>query len=189
MTGVTYENVDRVSRRYLREIVALILELRDGRGLVTWQRLDGRVLTLGRGLGNDVILDDPYVDACQARLARDETGAWSIADLGSVNGLFANGTRVDGAIPVQVRTEVRIGRTLLRFRDTEEAIAPALVEDLEAPSARTPLGTPDIAPAPVAAEVGTGLPHTVSWSQPSRRRAGGWSWSASCSLRSPSTRG
>ena len=131
--------------------MALIVELRDARGLVTWQRLDGRVLTLGRGLGNDVILDDPYVDACHARIARDETGAWSIADLGSVNGLFANGTRVDAAIPVQVGTEVRIGRTLLRFRDTEEAIAPALVED-QAPSARTPLVTPEIAPAPVAAE-------------------------------------
>jgi pSer/pThr/pTyr-binding forkhead associated (FHA) protein len=131
--------------------MALIVELHDARGLVARHRLDGCALTFGRGLGNDVILDDPYVDACHARIARDEAGAWSIADLGSVNGLSADGTRVDAAIPVKAGTEVRIGRTLLRFRDTEEAVAPALVED-HAPSAPTPLVTPGIAPAPVAEE-------------------------------------
>jgi hypothetical protein len=130
--------------------MALIIELRDAAGRVTRQRLDGRALTLGRGLANDVIIDDPYVDACHARIARDESGAWSIADLGSVNGLSADGTRVDAAIPVRAGTEVRIGRTLLRFRDTEEAVAPALPED-QAPGARA-LGTPGIAPAPVAEE-------------------------------------
>ena len=130
--------------------MALIVELRDARGLVTRHRLDGCALTLGRGLGNDVVLDDPYVDACHARIARDESGAWSIADLGSVNGLSANGTRVDAAIPVRAGTEVRIGRTLLRFRDTEEAVAPALPED-QVPSARA-LGAPGIAPTPVAEE-------------------------------------
>jgi hypothetical protein len=137
--------------------MALIVELRDARGLVTRHRLDGCALTLGRGLGNDVVLDDPYVDACHARIARDESGAWSIADLGSVNGLSADGTRVDAAVPVQVGTEVRIGRTLLRFRDTEEAVAPALVED-QAPSARATLVTPGFAPAPVAEE---GAPTTA----------------------------
>ena len=131
--------------------MALIVELRDARGLVARQRLDGRSLTLGRGLGNDVILDDPYVDPCHARIARDETGAWSIVDLGSVNGLFADGTRVDAAVPVQVGTELRIGRTLLRFRDTEEAVAPALVED-QPPSAPIALAARAIAPAPGSAE-------------------------------------
>jgi pSer/pThr/pTyr-binding forkhead associated (FHA) protein len=131
--------------------MALILELRDARGRVTRQRLDGHALSLGRGLGNDVILEDPYVDARHAHIARDETGAWSITDLGSVNGLFANGTRVDAAIPVQVGTEVRIGRTLLRFRDTEEAVAPALVEEQE-PSVRTSPIMPEIAAAPAASE-------------------------------------
>jgi predicted small integral membrane protein len=131
--------------------MALIVELHDARGLVARHRLDGCALTFGRGLGNDVILDDPYVDACHARIAHDEAGAWSIADLGSVNGLSANRTRADAAIPVKAGTEVRIGRTLLRFRDTEEAVAPALVED-HAPSAMTPLVTPGIVPAPVAEE-------------------------------------
>jgi hypothetical protein len=121
--------------------MALIVEVRDERGQVTRQRLDGRALTLGRGLGNDLVLDDPYVDACHARIARDDAGGWAIADLGSVNGLFANGTRADAAIPVQAGSEVRIGRTVIRFRDTEEAIAPALVED--------PAASP---PAPVVAD-------------------------------------
>ena len=115
--------------------MALIVEVRDERGRFTRQRLDGRALTLGRGLGNDLVLDDPYVDACHARIARDEAGGWAIADLGSVNGLFTNGTRADAAIPVRAGTEVRIGRTVIRFRDTEEAVAPALMDE---PAASAP---------------------------------------------------
>ena len=134
--------------------MALIVELIDPRGVITRQRLDGRAISVGRALGNDVILDDPYVDARHARIAPDETGAWSIADLGSVNGLFANGTRADAAVPVQAGTEVRVGRTLLRFRDTEEAVAPALVEE-QAPST----------PAPVVGEHARPLPHPAgAWS-------------------------
>jgi hypothetical protein len=131
--------------------MALIVELRDAQGLVTRHRLDGCALTLGRGLGNDVILDDPYVDPRHARLARDESGTWFIADLGSVNGLFTNGTRVDAAVPVQNGTELRIGRTLLRIRDTEEAIAPALVDE-QAPLAQASADVPEVAAAPLATE-------------------------------------
>ena len=119
--------------------MALIVELHDARGLVGRQRLDGHAVTVGRGLGNDLILDDPYADAYHARIVRGETGAWSITDLGSVNGLFADGARADAAIPVQAGTEVRVGRTVLRFRDTEEALAPALVEG-GAPTAPVPVG-------------------------------------------------
>jgi pSer/pThr/pTyr-binding forkhead associated (FHA) protein len=134
--------------------MALIVELHDARGFVTRQRLDGRALSVGRALGNDVILDDPYADACHARIAPDESGAWSIADLGSVNGLFANGTRADAAVPVRAGTEVRIGRTLLRFRDTEEALPPALVEE-QAP----------VRAAPVVGEHARSLPHPAgAWS-------------------------
>jgi pSer/pThr/pTyr-binding forkhead associated (FHA) protein len=109
--------------------MALILEIRDSRGVPTWRHLDGRPLTLGRALSNDVILDDPYLDAHHARIWLGESGVVEIDDLSSVNGLHTNGSRVQGPLTVQAGAEVRIGRTTLRFRDVDEAVAPALVDD------------------------------------------------------------
>ncbi|MFL5620670.1 MAG: FHA domain-containing protein [Gemmatimonadaceae bacterium] len=124
--------------------MALILEIRDPRGHTIRQRLDGHPVVLGRGLSNDVILDDAYVDARHARLERDEAGAWSIVDLGTVNGLYANGERAVAATSVGAGSEIRLGRTLLRFRDSDELVPPALVDD-EAP-ATAPV-EPSIAPS------------------------------------------
>ena len=73
MSGVTFENVDRLARRYLERILmAMILEVVHPSGTRTWHRLGDRPVTLGRGLANDLILDDPYVDARHARIAVDE---------------------------------------------------------------------------------------------------------------------
>jgi pSer/pThr/pTyr-binding forkhead associated (FHA) protein len=141
--------------------MALILEIRDALGHVRRQRLDGQPIALGRGLSNDVVLDDPYVDARHARIARDETGAWTIIDLGTVNGVLANGARAMAPMPVSAGTEVRIGRTLLHFRDSDEPVSPALVDD-EAPVAAVPSAprapTPALAPAraPVIVETRPG---------------------------------
>ena len=49
--------------------MALILELRDGRGISAWHRLETLPLTIGRALSNDIIVDDAYADAHHARIA------------------------------------------------------------------------------------------------------------------------
>jgi hypothetical protein len=128
--------------------MALILEIRDLRGHTTRHRLDGQSLVLGRGLSNDVVLDDAYVDARHARLECDADGAWRIIDLGTVNGLYANGERAGAPALVDAGTEVRIGRTLLRFRDSDEAVPPALVDDQ--------------APAPTPAAIETARAESVA---------------------------
>jgi Inner membrane component of T3SS, cytoplasmic domain len=115
--------------------MALILEFRDPHGRTVRQRLDGQPILIGRGLSSDVVLDDAYVDACHARLARDESGAWTIADLGTVNGLYSNGVRLDVPTAVSAGVEIRVGRTVLRFRDSDEPVPPALLDDqLPAPA-------------------------------------------------------
>jgi hypothetical protein len=89
------------------------------------------------------VLDDPYVDARHARIARDELGALFIEDLGSVNGVVANEARRRGTVPLHVGSEVRLGRTTIRFRDSEELLAPALVDEvLPAPASPLPLPVP-----------------------------------------------
>ena len=109
--------------------MAVILEVVHPGGMRSWQRLESLPLTIGRGLANDVILDDPYVDARHARIALDDRGSLCIEDLGTVNGLVANDQRTHTPVRLHLGIEVRIGRTTLRFRDTEEALAPALVDD------------------------------------------------------------
>jgi hypothetical protein len=112
--------------------MALILEIRDRRrGVPEYRALTQLPLTLGRGMSNDVIIDDPYVDAVHARIVADDSGAIMLEDLGSVNGIRANGTRLAGRMPLSAGTEVRIGRTILRFRDPNESLPAALVESAE----------------------------------------------------------
>jgi len=108
--------------------MALILEIRDRRGTTTWHPLNGATLTVGRGLSNDIILDDPYVDARHASIAPDESGALSVRDLGSVNGVLIEGVRTHAAVPVRAGVELKIGRTTLRVRDRDEPVPPAFVE-------------------------------------------------------------
>jgi FHA domain-containing protein len=109
--------------------MALILEVMDARTHEVRTRVSLGVLPLavGRGLDNDLVLDDPYVDGHHARIGRDETGALVLEDLGSKNGL------ITAAAPGQSRrvmlltgTEVRVGRTTLRFRDPAEPVPPSL---------------------------------------------------------------
>src|SRR5687768_386146 len=56
----------------------------------------GAALTVGRALSSDVPLLDPTVSRRHASLVADETGI-ELSDLGSSNGTFVNGERVDRA--------------------------------------------------------------------------------------------
>jgi pSer/pThr/pTyr-binding forkhead associated (FHA) protein len=122
--------------------VEMILEVLHPGGARTWHRLGDLPLTVGRGLTNDLILEDPYVDPHHARISLDEAGAPAIEDLGSVNGLVANDSRHRGRLSLQPGSEVRVGRTTLRFHDPDEAVAPALADEVA-----TRVSTPGPLPA------------------------------------------
>ncbi len=108
--------------------MALILEvLAPGRGHEVRARLpigDGP-LTVGRALDNAVVLDDPHVDAHHARIERGPDGTLVVVDLGSVNQLGTAGGRGTRAVLVPGST-VALGRTLLRLRDSDAPVPPAV---------------------------------------------------------------
>jgi hypothetical protein len=128
----------------------MILEIARGDGTRSWHRLDVLPLTLGRGLSNDLILDDPYVDARHARIRRDDDGGLHLEDLGSVNGVVGADDGRQACVALQPGVAVRVGRTTLRFRDAEEDVGPALVDERRAPTptpAAPPVDAPSRAPA------------------------------------------
>jgi hypothetical protein len=77
--------------------------------------LDSAPITLGRSGQNDIpIPEDEFASSVHARFQPRRDGVW-IEDMGSTNGTFVNGERVDDARRLQAGDVVRIGETDLRF--------------------------------------------------------------------------
>jgi len=106
----------------------ILVEVLGRRGDVLHRvRLDRLPATVGRAWNNDVILQDPYVDALHATISAGETGAVTIADAGSLNGLYADGTTQRVAqLPLAGMATVRIGRTMLRLVAADHPVAAAM---------------------------------------------------------------
>jgi pSer/pThr/pTyr-binding forkhead associated (FHA) protein len=89
-----------------------------GRALVP---LAGQRLTVGKASTNDVSLDhDDTVSRLHAVL--ENLGfAWSIRDLGSRNGTYLNGERINAERVLRSGDEVRVGKTRLLFWEVRES--------------------------------------------------------------------
>jgi hypothetical protein len=76
--------------------------------------LDSARSTIGRSRDADCVLRDPNVSRHHAELRRSSTGDWTIADLGSTNGIKVNGRRV-GSTRLKSGDQVTLGTTTFRF--------------------------------------------------------------------------
>lgn len=106
------------------------VEVLDRRGqLRARHRIDRLPATIGRGYGNDVMVDDRLVDAAHARLDADADGGLVLEDLGSVNGMHdpRSGGRVD-RLRLASGGEVRLGATLIRFVEPGHPVPAAVRE-------------------------------------------------------------
>ena len=70
--------------------------------------------TLGRGTGNSIPLDEPFVSTEHATLAWS-SGSWWVTDPGSTNGTQVNGQPVRGTAGVSVGDVVQFGRVRLQL--------------------------------------------------------------------------
>jgi hypothetical protein len=80
--------------------------------------LEGPRATLGRSKDADCVLRDPNVSRHHAELRRSPAGEWTIADLGSTNGVKVNDRRV-GSTRLNSGDQVTLGTTTFRF-DVEQ---------------------------------------------------------------------
>lgn len=80
--------------------------------------LQGERMDIGRDQSNNLVLEDLSVSGFHATLFLDG-GVVSILDLGSKNGTYVNGARVQGRTPVNTWEKVRIGNVEFELIDTE----------------------------------------------------------------------
>jgi hypothetical protein len=94
-----------------RLVVAHSPVLDDG----TEYTLDSTALTVGRGDANTVAIDgDEFASARHARIEPRRDGVW-VTDVGSTNGTYVNGVRIDRPRKLVQGDVVRVGETELRF--------------------------------------------------------------------------
>jgi ABC-type multidrug transport system ATPase subunit len=107
-------------------------------------RLPTTLLRIGRAQDNQVVIADLSVSRYHAELRRNPRGGYTIVDLGSHNGTFVNGQRVESA-PVTERDIINIGPATYRlvgeelqeFLDTGEISFIAKDLTVTLPSGRT----------------------------------------------------
>jgi pSer/pThr/pTyr-binding forkhead associated (FHA) protein len=77
--------------------------------------LDSAQLTIGRGGQNDIAIgSDEFASARHARFEPRQDGVW-VQDLGSTNGTYLNGARLEHPRRLMQGDIVRIGETDLRY--------------------------------------------------------------------------
>ncbi len=91
---------------------ALVVRSGGGRAGESFESIGARAL-IGRSPECDVFLDDVTVSRRHAELVHD-AGAYTIRDLGSLNGTFVNRHRIESAV-LEDDDEVQIGKYRMTF--------------------------------------------------------------------------
>src|SRR5215213_7372846 len=80
-------------------------------------------ITIGRSARNDVCVPDPFASRVHAEVRR-EGDNYVLQDLGSANGTYYNGSRLEQAVALTPGVRIHIGETEIVFKD--QAAAPQL---------------------------------------------------------------
>jgi predicted component of type VI protein secretion system len=113
--------------------------------------LNKDIVTLGRDITNDIVINDPEVSRHHLRLTRG-AGGFTIEDLGSTNGTFANGQRLTGARPLRPGDMIGLGETVTLAYESAAGAGAAGAEQpgMTAPSAAQRSAAMPISPPPYA---------------------------------------
>jgi pSer/pThr/pTyr-binding forkhead associated (FHA) protein len=124
--GLVYLFLARVIRALLRDLRAATREPLDRSGrLVILESPSGEpqagqsfgldvITPLGRDVNNAIVIDDEFASAEHAVLTY-RGRSWYIEDLGSTNGSYVNGQRVEGVAPMGFGDELQIGQVRMRL--------------------------------------------------------------------------
>jgi len=74
-----------------------------------------KVITIGRGMDNDVVINDNKASRHHLQIIRDN-GCYKIVDLKTANGTFVNGSKIKGKQPLHPSDRVQIGYIYLPWQ-------------------------------------------------------------------------
>lgn len=111
-------------------------------------KLDRKVVSLGRGSDNDIVIDSDSVSGKHAEMHRVE-GGYELADLGSTNGIKYDGTR-QRVLSLRSGMSLRLGGVVFDFTLSEEEL-----ETLgrEKPVKESPVTKEELASSPKSTDV------------------------------------
>jgi FHA domain len=124
--GLIYLFLARVIRALLRDLRAAAREPSERPGrLVILASPGGEppaghsfgldvITALGRDVNNAIVIDDPFASAEHAVMTF-RGRSWYVEDLGSTNGSYVNGRRVEGVAPIGFGDELQIGQVRMRL--------------------------------------------------------------------------
>ena len=92
-----------------------ILESTDPEFNLLFRILPGSVKTMGRAARADFIVDASLVSRLHCRLSLDDRDQLDVEDLGSTNGTWVNGRKVERA-PLMTGDRLKVGRVEFRVR-------------------------------------------------------------------------
>lgn len=118
--------------------------------------LNKGIITIGRDITNDIVINDPEVSRHHCRLTQGG-GGYTIEDLGSTNGTFVNGQRLTGARPLSHGDMLGLGETVTLAYESAATEAPASGMDADAEATMPGGGAPD-AGSPYAPPTASGYP-------------------------------
>lgn len=98
-------------------------------------------LVIGREAdGEGQITDDPEISRQHARIARAPDGGWGVEDLGSRNGTFVNGHRIERQELLAAGDAIEVGATRIVVQVSSPAAAPEAASPAPAPEAEPESG-------------------------------------------------
>jgi predicted component of type VI protein secretion system len=132
--------------------------------------LNKDIITLGRDITNDIVINDPEVSRHHMRLTRG-AGGFTLEDLGSTNGTFVNGQRLTGAKPLTNGDMIGLGETVtLGYEMVREGRgAPGAAEDMQTAPNQVASRPPVQQPTP-AGSAPPGPPPSYNYSPPSSQQ-------------------
>ena len=77
--------------------------------------LEHVITSAGRHPDSDIFLDDVTVSRRHAELERTGDGGVIVRDVGSLNGTYLNGDRIDGERPISTGDELQVGKFKLVY--------------------------------------------------------------------------
>ena len=110
------------------------LSIQEGSQAGTTFPLSEKLVIIGREPDVDIQLDDEESSRRHAQVSW-EVGQFIIADLGSTNGTFVNGSKIAAPQMLSPDDQIMVGKTTLVFQVTEAPVAPAADEVSVAPAA------------------------------------------------------